>query len=65
MDLSHLTNDELRDHIRAGILEAERRRPRCRLLKIFHRAGSMAEAQAFDEGDVTNRSGGSDKGDGA
>ena len=64
MDLSHLTNDELRDHIHAGILEAEKRRPHCRMLKLFHKVGHMAECQAVDDGDVSLRSGGSDKGDG-
>lgn len=61
IDYSNLSNDDLRAHGEALILEVENRRPHCRLAKLFHRVGSMLESQAHDEGQISTLSVGGGK----
>lgn len=61
VDLTALTNDQLRDLARGAILEIEHRRPTCRLAKLLHRAGAAVEAQAFEDGQLETLSAGGDK----
>jgi hypothetical protein len=60
-DLSNLTNDQLRDHARAVVLEVDKRRPDCRLAKLHHRTARALEESAFEDGDITTLSSGGPK----
>lgn len=63
MDLSNLTNDELRDHVRAGIHEAEKRLTgrRLKTLKLIHALAEQIEQDSVTSGDVSLRSDGGPK----
>lgn len=63
MDLNNLTNDQLRDHLRAGMLEWEARVSgrALRRAKLVHALMEQAEEIAHEEGDIQARSGGEGK----
>lgn len=58
-DLTNLSHDELRDHIRAGIEAAESRLSgrRLRRMKLIHALLQQEEDEAHDNGDLATRSG--------
>lgn len=63
MSLSNLTHDELRDHIAAGLTEAESRLSgrRLKTLKLAHALLDQVDADSVDAGDLQARGGGTDK----